>query len=375
MTPRLLWSALGGLCLMTACDPVAPYDPSKAARPSPTSSSDPKVQRPAVTVSPLSGACDPNAFACADSATLEYCGRTGLIEASCASICGDAGFSVSLGCGYDADLRGDACFCDDVSSSPAPSCTPGWSCSGSSSLSYCVGGTLETWSCDSVCRDAGYDYASACDWDSNGEASCFCDYAQTPAACAAGDQACGDGTCVSARYICDGYDDCASGADEYGCAMCSFEGGVCNGNNHVDVCDAAGITTHSCDTICQQSGYDFSEGCHYDPASGSDSCFCNDFASCGPNELTCGDGSCLPNQYVCDGYADCPGSSDELGCVTECIPGETYCTGAFTLESCDDHGYWVTWDCDTVCQQSGYPYADSCGFDSFSGSDACFCDY
>ncbi|CAH1252758.1 TMPRSS9 [Branchiostoma lanceolatum] len=38
--------------------------------------------------------------------------------------------------------------------------------------------------------------------------------------------------------------------------------------------------------------------------------------------LTCGDGSCFPADYRCDGYEDCRGGADELGCPTE---GPTTC--------------------------------------------------
>ena len=110
-----------------------------------------------------------------------------------------------------------------------------------------------------------------------------------------------------------------------------------------------------------------------DIGGGSDACFCGDAPSCAPGDLMCGDGSCLANEYVCDGYADCPGDDDELGCAAECVPGEVYCTGDFTIETCDDNGFWQDWDCDSVCQGSGYRFAQSCGYDSFSGGDSCLC--
>jgi hypothetical protein len=197
----------------------------------------------------------------------------------------------------------------------------------------------------------------------------------SPTSCPIGFESCGDGTCVDSAYVCDGYSDCRTSYDELGCATCSFGGGTCNGNNHVDYCEGGTVTTLSCDALCRQSGFDYSEGCSYDAAARTDSCFCNDYASCFADEFTCGDNTCLPNEYVCDGYADCPGSTDEVGCVSACIPGDTYCTGGYTLEVCNGYGTWEEYDCDDVCQMSGYPYADSCGYDSFSGQDACFCDF
>jgi len=362
-----------GISTLAACDTLAPLDSGKRARPSLQAGTS-QGQRPAVVESALTSACDPNAYSCITSDELEYCGRSGLASQSCTSICRSAGFAASNGCGFEPSLGGDACFCDSATSSSAPSCAPGWSCAGDA-LTYCQGGTLESWDCNSVCRDAGYDFAVACDWDdASGDESCFCDDHAGAAGCAADDQACGDGTCVAASYICDGYDDCPSGADEFGCSQCGFSGGLCNGSNHLDVCDLDGtLATYDCDEVCQQSGYDLSEGCDFDSYGGSDACFCGDLPSCAPGDLVCGDGSCLAGQYVCDGYADCSGFDDEFGCATECQPGEVYCTGDFTLETCNDNGLWVDWDCDAVCQGAGYRAAQSCGYDSFSGGDSCFC--
>ncbi|XP_029570089.1 sortilin-related receptor-like [Salmo trutta] len=39
-------------------------------------------------------------------------------------------------------------------------------------------------------------------------------------------------------------------------------------------------------------------------------------SSCAPNRFRCGSGACIVNSWVCDGYADCPDGSDELGCPT-----------------------------------------------------------
>lgn len=39
-------------------------------------------------------------------------------------------------------------------------------------------------------------------------------------------------------------------------------------------------------------------------------------ATCAPNRFRCGSGACIVNNWVCDGYADCPDGSDEVGCPT-----------------------------------------------------------
>ncbi len=38
--------------------------------------------------------------------------------------------------------------------------------------------------------------------------------------------------------------------------------------------------------------------------------------TCAPNRFRCGSGACIMNTWVCDGYADCPDGSDEVGCPT-----------------------------------------------------------
>ncbi|XP_012944719.1 basement membrane-specific heparan sulfate proteoglycan core protein [Aplysia californica] len=52
--------------------------------------------------------------------------------------------------------------------------------------------------------------------------------------------------------------------------------------------------------------------------------------TCGPDEYSCGDGYCIPNEYHCDGEIDCPSEIDEQGCPTDeepepCLEGRFRC--------------------------------------------------
>ncbi|XP_063823340.1 uncharacterized protein LOC135073168 isoform X5 [Ostrinia nubilalis] len=60
---------------------------------------------------------------------------------------------------------------------------------------------------------------------------------------------------------------------------------------------------------------------------------CNQYSSsncvaakspCYPRELPCGDGTCIPRDWICDGAADCPAGEDEDRCVT-CEANEFKC--------------------------------------------------
>ncbi|XP_067230883.1 low-density lipoprotein receptor [Chanodichthys erythropterus] len=98
--------------------------------------------------------------------------------------------------------------------------------------------------------------------------------------------------CVSTRWHCDGKSDCENGADELGCALknCTDEEFRCSSGQCVSksfVCDK--------DSDCDD---------------GSDESSCP-VPTCSPGSFQCNDSVCVPRLWACDGDADCADGSDE----------------------------------------------------------------
>lgn len=101
---------------------------------------------------------------------------------------------------------------------------------------------------------------------------------------------CGDGTCISYLFLCDGEADCPNSADE-----------DCNGSVHKKK-----------NLNCEEGKF-----------------------SCPGIDI------CLPNKWKCDGHRDCPNGFDENNCTSlveckgfrcnsgECIPNKWKCDGTF----------------------------------------------
>jgi len=164
---------------------------------------------------------------------------------------------------------------------------------------------------------------------------------------------CGDGQCIPNSYVCDGSSefcnagwgpDCANGADE-GLESCGYADDcgappTCEDQGLWDCGDGQCIyTSWECD------GY-------ADCANGADEADCGP-ASCEDQGLwDCGDGQCIYTSWVCDGStefcngswpADCANGADEglesCGYADECAPGVcedcVYDFTAYGAECCD----------------------------------------
>jgi len=155
---------------------------------------------------------------------------------------------------------------------------------------------------------------------------------------------CGDGTCVSFLFLCDGEADCENGSDE-----------LCNGTTHINQKLTCGEGKFSCPGIDVCLPNKWLCDSHRDCPDGFDEKNCTTPAKC--DGFRCKSGECIPSKWKCDLNPDCADGSDEENCKSTrinkncirengrfecasglCISHEKLCNGKKDCPGGDDEG-------------------------------------
>uniref|UniRef100_A0A3Q2DFF2 Low density lipoprotein receptor-related protein 2b n=1 Tax=Cyprinodon variegatus TaxID=28743 RepID=A0A3Q2DFF2_CYPVA len=121
---------------------------------------------------------------------------------------------------------------------------------------------------------------------------------------------CLNGNCISARWKCDGFNDCQDNSDELE--------RVC-----YHTCSSLDFTCDNGRCVPMSYVCDYTNDC----GDNSDERDCA-FPTCNPaTEFTCSNGRCINSDFVCDGHNDCRDNttSDEINCDRECPAGQIKC--------------------------------------------------